>query len=119
MTQYQKRLLIAEASGYKWWPSPHNLEQSILAKSQEDANSVNIGLNTYHLVPDYFNSRDTCMEVILGLNPIKRQDFIHALVMIVSPDSQWHDMHLPELFNFLTATPEQLCEALGSTLNIW
>ena len=97
MTQYQKRLLIADAGGIAGCRCGGPACQP----------------------PDYFNSRDACMEVILGLNAIKRQDFIHALVMIVSPASQWHDMHLPELFNFLTATPEQLCEALGSTLNLW
>lgn len=115
-TQDQKRIKIAEADGWKrdgddGWISPSGVYHQEMHRFTDKYGDP--------LPPRYFNDRNACIEVILKMNPIKRQDFIHALVMVVAPSSQWHDMHIPELFNCITATPGQLCEAIGSTLNLW
>lgn len=107
ITQDQKRIKIAEADGW--------------IEVQPDCTGCRlINRNKWHdVVPDYFNDRNACIGVILKLNPLQREDFIHALVMVVAPTAQWHNLHMPEFYNCITATPGQLCEAIGSTLNLW
>lgn len=108
LTQDQKRIKIAEAEGLFGFET----RKGVLTGWFEVEKP---GIP----VPDYFKSRNACIKVILKMNPIRRQDFINALVMIVAPSSQWHDMQMGELFNFLTATPEQLCEAIGAAFDLW
>ena len=112
LTQEQKRIRIAEACGYKWWPSPHNPEQSILAKNQEDANSVNVGLNVHHLAPDYFRDLNAMHEA-------------EKSAFTGKPDlwSRYLDDELPQGCGDDCATecaPAEIrAEAFGRTLNLW
>ena len=109
LTREQKRIKIAEADGWT----------GIIDCGHGISRGVNPSGDRRLPIPNYFKSRNACIEVILKMNPIKRQDFIHALTSVVAPALQWHEMHLNELFNFLTATPDQLCEAIGATLDLW
>jgi len=109
LTKKQKRIKIAEADG---WTDIIDCGYGIFRGLNPSDGRI---LHT----PNYFKDRNACIEVILKMNPIKRQDFIHALTSVVAPALQWNEMHLNELFNFLTATPDQLCEAIGATLDLW
>ena len=115
MTNDEKRIRIAEACGYKWWPSPHNPEQSILAKSQEDANSVNVGLNAHHLAPDYFGNRVAMAIAITTIPQEKRSLFVSRLADVLIEAG----VRNLSAIDYIAAEPEHLAEAFGRTLELW
>src|ERR1700744_1769935 len=55
LTPEEKRIKIAEACGYQWFPSCHCKDQHILALSQEHADTLILGAWIWALAPDYLS----------------------------------------------------------------
>lgn len=103
-----KRIKIAEACGWKWFPSPYNSEQRVLARSEQEAETVLVGHMACHLAPDYFNDLNACreMEESLGL------DQSTAYVNMLWPQGY-------SAFQAVHAAAAHRAEAFGKTLNLW
>jgi len=116
-TELAKRFLLAAADGYKWWPSPHDSEQQILAKSQEDANSVLVGFNTYHLAPDYFRDLNACHGLLQTMTKEQCSDFnrwLNRLLVGLRSDI------CPRSLRWTWGQPaEVMAECLGRALKLW
>ena len=119
-TELAKRFLLAAADGYKWWPSPHNSEQQILAKSQEDANSVNVGFNANHLLPDYFRDLNACHGLLQTMTKYQCNDFNRLLIELRSDIPMKNDGSSPQSLRWTWGQPaEVMAECFGRVLNLW
>jgi hypothetical protein len=79
MTPEQKRIAIAVACEWKWFPSRHNKEQKILARTQEEADSLPLGRYVWSLTPDYLNDRNAMHKAFLGLDESEKVECLGYL----------------------------------------
>lgn len=126
MTTATKKLTRARANAelaklldpsLRWWPPDGNSGQRILARSQAEADAIDIGDSCYGAIPDFFTSRDDAAELVAWIicdlkrwQAFAEQFGVHASTDIKDSKHVW-------LTTGLLATPEQItlaaCRALG------
>lgn len=112
LTQEEKRVLIAQARGYKEFPFRFNNEQKVWALNQEQADSLTLGVFTWSLTPDYFRDLKACHEMEESLNEGQREVFADNIIQMFPSDKT-------NGFSWIHATASQRAEAFGLTLGLW
>jgi hypothetical protein len=110
MTAEAQRVAIAEYLGAKWWPSPINPEQSLLAfeePTKEQAIYL-LGRAVWELVPDYLNDLNAMHDAEKVLTREQYQQYWHA-VNHIAMGTVWT----------LRATAAQRAEAFLRTIGKW
>lgn len=116
MSPDNQRIAIAEACGWAWFSVSFNSEQKILARSQQEANTVTLGHWVWSLTPDYLNDLNACHEMEKTLASDKEAaDFDRELSTVVL--NEWDD----GLINSMEwhATAAQRAEAFLRTIGKW
>lgn len=120
MSPEAQRIAIAEVTGWKWFLSPCNNEQNVLARSQEEANKIKLGGWIWELTPDYLNNLNAMHEAEKTLPADESADghwgYIGHLIEVTKAESM--EMHR-EVFIVAHATAAQRAEAFLRTLSLW
>lgn len=121
MSPTAQRIALAEAHGYKWFQSPHNKEQKVLARCQDEADCVGLGQWLWRLTPDYLNDLNAVHELEKVLTEEQLCVYAHYLAQFTvnMPAVAWWDQSAAEVAKIAHATAAQRCEAILRTLNLW
>ena len=115
MTDDEKRVAIAEFDGYRQFPVRYNNDQKAWALTQEQADTIRLGMWLWDLTPDYLNDLNAIRNVMDNVNVA---DFVRNLRVIVGccgePDEDIEDDWL-----LINATASQCCDAVLKTIGKW
>lgn len=119
MNPEAQRIAIAEACGFKWWPSLFNKEQKILALTEEDSHQVSLGQWVWEMTPDYLNDLNAMHEAENFLTEAQRYTFYR----ILGNDISFHRLVSVNVRTqpclVISAKAFQRAEAFLRTLNLW
>ena len=111
LTRDEKRILIAEASGWKFIADVGfyyltGYRTHLEGNSPDDQSLP---------VPDYFGSLDAMHDAISAIPPDRKSVFISRLADVLI-EAGGRNL---STFDYVNAKPEQLPEAFGRALNLW
>ena len=109
MTQEQKRIKLAEYSG---WTGIRGVTgyPSVAAEL----------VGNYRIIPDYFNDLNAIHELEKLIAYHQSHSYMQNLHETMSPGTKIGDTQLTcDMFPFVSASAARKAEAIGKTLNLW
>jgi hypothetical protein len=124
MSPHAQRVAIAEYLGAKWWPSPINPEQSLLAfKKPTKKQAIHLwGRSVWELVPDYvtdLNAMHAAEQFIAGV--ANWNHYIETLGRVCGQESAKRINRTQDVMATVVAcaTAAQRAEAFLRTIGKW